>query len=103
MIQIIVAMTITILRGHDGDEHNTHQNDIIIITKVMMILILMVFTYSCSDSKNNLIMLKNNTNNLNGNSIKLNIIFCHSQCDDQIHYYSMSRAKKSFSSKAHKT
>jgi hypothetical protein len=33
MIQIIVTMTITILRGHDGDEHNTHQNDITIITK----------------------------------------------------------------------
>jgi hypothetical protein len=33
MIQIIVAMTIVILRGHDGDEHNTHQNDITIITK----------------------------------------------------------------------
>jgi hypothetical protein len=33
MIQIIVAMTIAILRGHDGDEHNTHQNDITIITK----------------------------------------------------------------------
>jgi hypothetical protein len=40
MIQIIVAMTIAILRGHDGDEHNTHQNDITIITKVMMILII---------------------------------------------------------------
>jgi hypothetical protein len=52
MIQIIVATTITILRGHDGDEHNTHQNDITIITKAMMILILMVFTYSCSNSKN---------------------------------------------------
>jgi hypothetical protein len=38
--------------GHDGDEHNTHQNDITIITKAMMILILMVFTYSRSDSKN---------------------------------------------------
>jgi hypothetical protein len=33
MIQIIVAMTITILRGHDGDEHNIHQNVITIITK----------------------------------------------------------------------
>jgi uncharacterized membrane protein len=75
------------LGGHDGDEHNTHQNDITIITKAMMILILMVFTYSCSDSKNKLIMLENNTNNLNENSIKLNINFCHSQCDDQIHYY----------------
>ena len=52
MIQIIVAMTIAILRSHDGDEHNTHQNDITIITKMMMILILMVFTYSRSDSKN---------------------------------------------------
>jgi hypothetical protein len=52
MIQIIVAMTIAILRGHDGDEHNTHQNDITVITKAMMILILMVFTYSCSDNKN---------------------------------------------------
>jgi hypothetical protein len=33
MIQIIVAMTIAILMGHDGDEHNTHHNDITIITK----------------------------------------------------------------------
>jgi hypothetical protein len=33
MIQIIVAMTIAILRGHDGDEHNTHQNNITIIKK----------------------------------------------------------------------
>jgi hypothetical protein len=41
------------LGGHDGDDHNTHQNDITIITKaMMMILILMVFTYSPSDSKN---------------------------------------------------
>jgi hypothetical protein len=38
-----------------------------------MILILMVFTYSCSDGKNKLIMLENNANNINGNSIKLNI------------------------------
>jgi hypothetical protein len=44
MIQIIIATTIAILRGHDGDEHNTHQNDITIITKkMMMILILVVF------------------------------------------------------------
>jgi hypothetical protein len=83
MIQIIVAMTIVILRGHDGDEHNTHQNDITIIIKAMMILILMVLTYSCSDSKKiKLIMLENNTNNLNENSIKPNIN-CHSLCDDQ--------------------
>jgi hypothetical protein len=40
------------LGGHDGDEHNTHQNNITIITKAMMIFILMVFTYSRSDSKN---------------------------------------------------
>jgi hypothetical protein len=33
MIQIIIATTIAILRGHDGDEHNTHQNDITIIIK----------------------------------------------------------------------
>jgi hypothetical protein len=52
MIQIIIAMTIAIFRGHDGDEHNTHQNDIASMTNVMMILILMVFTYSHSDSKN---------------------------------------------------
>jgi hypothetical protein len=52
MIQIIIAMIIAILRGHDGDEHNTHQNDITIITNVMMILILMVFTYSCRYSEN---------------------------------------------------
>jgi hypothetical protein len=40
------------LGGHDGDEINTNQNDITIITKAMMILIVMVFRYSCSDSKN---------------------------------------------------
>jgi hypothetical protein len=33
-------------------------------------------------AKIKLIMLENNTNNLNGNSIKLNIN-CHSQCDNQ--------------------
>jgi hypothetical protein len=52
MIQIIIAMTIAILRGHDANEHNTHQNDITIITKAMMILILMVFKYSRSYIKN---------------------------------------------------
>jgi hypothetical protein len=31
-------------------------------------------------------MLKNNTNNLSENLTKQNIN-CHSQCDDQIHYY----------------
>jgi hypothetical protein len=31
-------------------------------------------------------MLKNNANNLNGNLIKQNKT-CHSQCDDQNHYY----------------
>jgi hypothetical protein len=56
MIQIIIAMTITIFRGHDGDEYNTHQNDITIITKAMIILILMVFIYLCSDSKIKFIM-----------------------------------------------
>jgi hypothetical protein len=35
-------------------------------------------------------MLENNTNNLNGNIIKQNIN-CHSQCDDQIHYYKHER------------
>jgi hypothetical protein len=34
-------------------------------------------------------MLKNNTNNLNENSIKQNSNY-HSQYDDQIHYYNMS-------------
>jgi hypothetical protein len=69
---------------------------------MMMIFILMIFTYSRSDSKIELIMSENNTNNLNGNLIKQNIN-CHSQCDDQIHYYySMSTwTKKSFSRKAH--
>jgi hypothetical protein len=51
-----------------------------------MILILMVFTYSHSDSKIKLIMSGNNTNNLNGNLVKQNINR-HSQCDDHIHYY----------------
>jgi hypothetical protein len=81
------------LGGHDGDELNTHQNDITIITKAMMILILMVFTYSRSDSKIKLIMLETQLNQIS---------ICHSQCDDQMHYYSMSRTKKSFSRKAHK-
>jgi hypothetical protein len=50
-----------------------------------------------------LIMLENNTNNLNENSIKPNIN-CHSQCDDHIHYYNKSTwIKKSFSRKEHKT
>jgi hypothetical protein len=31
-------------------------------------------------------MLENNINTLNENSIK-QIISCHSQCDDQNHYY----------------
>jgi hypothetical protein len=56
---------------------------------MMPILILIIFTYLLSDSKIKLIMLKNNTNNLNENLIKQNIN-CHSQCDDQIHYYNMS-------------
>jgi hypothetical protein len=30
---MIIAMTIAILMCHDGDEHNTHQNDITIIIK----------------------------------------------------------------------
>jgi DNA-binding transcriptional regulator/RsmH inhibitor MraZ len=51
-----------------------------------MILILIIFTYSHSDSKIRLIMPENNTNNLNENLIKPNIN-CHSQFDDQIHYY----------------
>jgi hypothetical protein len=49
---------------------------------MMMILILIIFTYSRSDSKIKFIMLENNTNNLNENLIKQNIN-CHSQCDDQ--------------------
>jgi hypothetical protein len=69
MIQKIVA-TIAILRGHDSDEHNTHQNTITIITNMMMILIIMIFTYSRSDNEIKLIMSENNTNNLNGNLIK---------------------------------
>jgi hypothetical protein len=45
-------------------------------------------------------MLENSTNNLNENSFKQNIN-CHSQCDDQNHYYNMSTLnKKSFSRKA---
>jgi hypothetical protein len=56
---------------------------------MMMILIVMVFTYSHIDSKIKVIMSENNTNNLNRNLIKQNIN-CHSQRDDQIHYYNMS-------------
>jgi hypothetical protein len=33
MIQIIVAMMIPVLRGHDDDEHDAHQNIITITTK----------------------------------------------------------------------
>jgi uncharacterized membrane protein len=50
------------LECHHGDEHNTHQNVITIITNTMMILILMIFMYSRSDSKIKLIMAENNTN-----------------------------------------
>jgi hypothetical protein len=53
---------------------------------MMTIPILIIFTYSLSDSKIKLIMLENNTNNLNGNLIKQNINH-HSQHDDEIHYY----------------
>jgi hypothetical protein len=56
---------------------------------MMMILVLIMFTYSLSDSKIKLIISENNTNNLNGNLIKQNIN-CHSQRDDQINYYNMS-------------
>jgi hypothetical protein len=77
------------LEGRDGDEQNAHQNIITILINMMMILILMVFTYSRSDSKIKLIMSKNNSNKLNGDLIKQNIN-CHSQCDNQIHYYNIS-------------
>jgi hypothetical protein len=82
MIQIIIAMTIAILRGgHDGAEHNIHQNIITIITNMMTILILIIFTYSHSDSKiKTHYVRKQHQQNIN----------CHSQCDDQIHYYKMS-------------
>jgi hypothetical protein len=67
-----------------------------------MILILMVFTYSCSDSKDKLIMLENNTNNLNGNSIKLNINFVtHNVMSKFIITDMCVLTKKSFSRKAH--
>jgi hypothetical protein len=76
-------MTIAILRGHDGDEHNTHQNDITIITKKMMMILILRYSHThVVIAKIKLIMLENNTNNLNENSIKPNIN-CHSQCDDQ--------------------
>jgi hypothetical protein len=39
----------------------------------MMILILMIFTYSRSDNEIKLIILENNINNLNGNLIGQNI------------------------------
>jgi hypothetical protein len=77
------------LEGHDGDEHNTHQNNITIITNMMTILILMVFTYSRSDSKIKLTMLEIIPTISMKNLIRQNIN-CHSQCDDQIHYYNMS-------------
>jgi hypothetical protein len=52
----------------------------------MMILILIIFTYFHSDSKIKLIMSEKTMNNLYGNLIKQSNT-CHSQCDDQIHYY----------------
>jgi hypothetical protein len=56
----------------------------------MTILILIIFTHSLSDGKIKLIMLEKATqNNLNENSIMPNNT-CHSQYDDQIHYYSIS-------------
>jgi hypothetical protein len=53
---------------HDSDEQNAHQNVIKITTNAIIILILIIFTYS--DSKRKLIMLENNINNLNENLIK---------------------------------
>jgi ABC-type phosphate/phosphonate transport system permease subunit len=61
------------LEGHNGDEHNTHQNITTIITNMMMIFILMIFTYSRSDNKIKFIMSENNTNNLNENLIEQDI------------------------------
>jgi uncharacterized membrane protein len=90
------------LGGHDGDEHNTHQNDITIITKAMMILILMVFTYSCSDSKIKFIMSENNTNSLNKKTQLNKISVVIHNVMTKFHYYSMRRTKKSLSKKAHK-
>jgi hypothetical protein len=83
------------LGGHDGDEHNTHQNDITIITKTMIILILMVFSYSHSDSKIKLIMLETQ---LNQKSIVIHNVMT------KIHYYKHEfLTKKSFSRKAHES
>jgi hypothetical protein len=53
-------------------------------------MILIIFTYSRSDSKMRLIMSENNTNNLNENLIKQKKFNCHSQRDDQNHYYNLS-------------
>jgi GH15 family glucan-1,4-alpha-glucosidase len=75
------------LDGHDGDEHNAHQDVITITTNTMMILILMIFTYSRSDNKIKLIMSENNTNKNSMDNLIQQNINCHSQCDDQIHYY----------------
>jgi hypothetical protein len=95
-------MRIAILRGlwwwwwaYCSSKHNNNHN------KMMMILT--IFTHSLSDNKIKLILSENNTNNLNGNLINQNNT-CHSQCDDQIHYYyNMSTwTKKSFSRMAHK-
>jgi hypothetical protein len=66
------------LGGHDGDEHNTHQNIITIITKAMMILILMAFMYSRSDSKIKLIMSETQLNQI---SIVIHNVMT------KIHYY----------------
>jgi hypothetical protein len=75
------------LEAHDGDEHDANQNVITIITNMILILILMIFTYSRSDSKiNTRYVRKQCQQKLNGNLIKPNIN-CHSQCEDQIHYY----------------
>jgi hypothetical protein len=92
------------LEGHDGGEYTAHQDVIAIITNTMMTLIFMTFTYSRSDIKiMKLIMLENNTNNLNGNLIQQNIN-CHSQCDDKSIIITawVLEPKKSFSKKTHK-
>jgi hypothetical protein len=69
------------LEGHDGDEQNAKKMLQQSQQKWWWFLL-----YALSDSKIKLIMLKNNTNNLSENLTKQNIN-CHSQCDDQIHYY----------------
>jgi hypothetical protein len=72
------------LEGHDGGEHNAHQNIITITIKAMTILIIPL-----SGRKIKLIMSENNANNINETQLNKISIVIHNVMI-KIYYYNMS-------------